>query len=485
MALLFNNNTPVHILYNNQNVSKVVYNGHDVWLSRIIKTITGVPPLTIPDSSSESLYNYKIYGNLLRDGIPDIDNPVDIQTVGDLVTDPLDEHYGEYKIPVIATVHSLPAEYQEVEYIESNGAQYINTDVVPTNNTKVEAKFFNNGISSWYVFGARGSSTIYFALTGSGAGSTVNANVNGTSTGTGWKRTSDGALYETTIETKTNKYDFHIKDLTNNKEVNKTNISYTPMSVLETPIMIFALKSSNIQNNTTKFYYFRIYENDVLIRDLVPCYRISDDEIGMYDIVNDVFYTNEGSRPFEKGNDILPITTNIYLNEPLRKTELKTDYIDFKNQVVVRGVKEYVFDGSETWAKVSGTGSNPDYMRYKMGETRLYNELSAGEQICNYLPYGTPSSQSILTGASIYSSSGMWFRIRYNDMPTTISGMKAFVKGLADNGNPLRIAYGLRNNTEESIQLPEILTREGINIISVGTSLQPSNMEVQYYAKPE
>ena len=32
----------------------------------------------------------------------------------------------------------LPKEYQQVEYLESTGTQYINTNVYPDTNTKVE-----------------------------------------------------------------------------------------------------------------------------------------------------------------------------------------------------------------------------------------------------------------------------------------------------------------------------------------------------------
>lgn len=41
-----------------------------------------------------------------------------------------------------------------------------------------------------------------------------------------------------------------------------------------------------------KMYSFKIWdENDTLVRDLVPCVKDSDDTVGAYDIVNDVFYT--------------------------------------------------------------------------------------------------------------------------------------------------------------------------------------------------
>ena len=59
--------------------------------------------------------------------------------------------------------------------------------------------------------------------------------------------------------------------------------------------------------------------------------------------------------------------------------------------------------------------------------------------------------------------------------------MEQFVKELYDNGNPLRIVFKIKTPEEESIDLPEILTMKGTNIISVGTTLQPSDMSINYY----
>ena len=53
-----------------------------------------------------------------------------------------------------------------------------------------------------------------------------------------------------------------------------------------------------------KVYRLKLYENDVLVREYVPCYRVSDNEIGLYELVNNVFYPNNGTGTFNKGNDV-------------------------------------------------------------------------------------------------------------------------------------------------------------------------------------
>lgn len=47
-----------------------------------------------------------------------------------------------------------------------------------------------------------------------------------------------------------------------------------------------------------------IYYAGEKIANYVSCYRKADGEIGLYDIVNNRFYTNSGTGTFEKGPDV-------------------------------------------------------------------------------------------------------------------------------------------------------------------------------------
>lgn len=53
-----------------------------------------------------------------------------------------------------------------------------------------------------------------------------------------------------------------------------------------------------------KCKFFKISDGTTLVRDLVPCYRKSDSVIWMYDVVNDVFYTNSWTWTFTKWSDV-------------------------------------------------------------------------------------------------------------------------------------------------------------------------------------
>lgn len=64
------------------------------------------------------------------------------------------------------------------------------------------------------------------------------------------------------------------------------------------PIYLFARHGDLRVINNTRIFYCKQWDNGVLVRHFIPAKRNSDDVIGMLDIVNNVFYTNRGSRSF-------------------------------------------------------------------------------------------------------------------------------------------------------------------------------------------
>ena len=76
--------------------------------------------------------------------------------------------------------------------------------------------------------------------------------------------------------------------------------------------LIFGSETTNIRlffgwDSPTKgkIAYFVHTKADNRKIALFACYRKSDGVIGMYDVENDVFYTNDGSGDFTKGQDII------------------------------------------------------------------------------------------------------------------------------------------------------------------------------------
>ena len=67
-----------------------------------------------------------------------------------------------------------------------------------------------------------------------------------------------------------------------------------------------------------KLYYMKIYHGTTLVRDFVPCYRLSDNVIWLFDKVNNKFYANAWTGTFTKGNDVKTFQAevkNIYIGE--------------------------------------------------------------------------------------------------------------------------------------------------------------------------
>jgi hypothetical protein len=70
---------------------------------------------------------------------------------------------------------------------------------------------------------------------------------------------------------------------------------------------LFGYKSPTDQHCNTgiyRMYYFKIYDNGTLVRDFVPVKRNSDNVIGLFDIVNNKFYTNKGTGTFTAGTEV-------------------------------------------------------------------------------------------------------------------------------------------------------------------------------------
>ena len=78
--------------------------------------------------------------------------------------------------------HYLPEEYQEVEYIRSNGNQYINTGIRPSNTLSTEIIYADTSATgSNYVLGSRTNdynSVIHYGLVGSSSDLSIAAYYN-------------------------------------------------------------------------------------------------------------------------------------------------------------------------------------------------------------------------------------------------------------------------------------------------------------------
>ena len=191
----------------------------------------------------------------------------------------------------------LPDEYTQLEFIESSGTQYIDTGYKANQKTEYEVEFSYSSMlssSNGFVIGSRISSdsenislTCDFGDTFVGRGNTyahlsiptiINQKYK-------FKVTENSIIRDGTV----------ISQIANNfgDETGTYNVR------------LFNLNQNGVftRNFSGKIYNCKIWDNGELVREFIPCKRNGDSILGMYDTVNNVFYTNAGSGTFTAGQE--------------------------------------------------------------------------------------------------------------------------------------------------------------------------------------
>ena len=236
------------------------------------------------------IYHLQIYESdtLVRDFVPVLDTN-DVPCMYDKVSGEFFYNQGDDEFSY-AELPRLPLEYQEVEYLQSTGTQYIDTGVYSTGSHTVEATALATQQSySYFVFGARSVARgdIYACLVHS-------------SERIGYRVGTGGFLYSSGYDATDEKHTYKIENgvlYRDDVVVDDTceNASTSPNCTLA----LLTIKTNGTLDNTQTFrgylYSCRISDNGVLVRDFVPCYRKSDSKPGLYDLVNGEFYVNAAS----------------------------------------------------------------------------------------------------------------------------------------------------------------------------------------------
>ena len=205
--------------------------------------------------------------------------------------------YFDTSYNVLFHSNNLPFEYQQVEYIESTGTQYIDTQVLSENNDlkfEIQYEIVKFSLQNQYVgiFGAYRSEQdnttrlIYNSVTDTTGNALVYVNsiANGSALIDDTYR-STNIVYTDVIEKKhqTTFYTSNAFDGVKEKSDLVNGASYSDN------IVIFNHSPNSHIYASMKLYYFKIYDAGGLIRYFIPCYRKSDGEIGLYDVVGNKF----------------------------------------------------------------------------------------------------------------------------------------------------------------------------------------------------
>lgn len=171
---------------------------------------------------------------------------------------------------------ALPSGYTQLEYIESSGTQYIDTNVsLASSGVRIDCDFqFTKYVNNTFVIRPYNNGEIYAIGLYNNAFHTANVTMSQTS----------NMLARTTATGSTA------------KSANMT-------------LKLFAqhVYGSAIENYAyVRLYSCQVYSNNTLVRDFIPCKNTSG-TVGLWDDVNSVFYENKGSGTFTAGPVVDPM----------------------------------------------------------------------------------------------------------------------------------------------------------------------------------
>ena len=208
----------------------------------------------------------------------------------------------------------LPEEYQEVEHIETSGGQYIDTGVLASNYQDGISYVFSgnrtgvtNASATTYLWGVshNGARSGNLGITADkkygvilGGTSGVLKHIDWSAAGEDFtirlKATSRTAADITTVTATLDGVAFGNGGAGVNTDMPAANIYLFAANGIDTA-----------RGYLGKLYSFNMGAADgTPIRNFVPCYRKSDNVIGLYDTVEGKFYTNAGTGTFTKGADV-------------------------------------------------------------------------------------------------------------------------------------------------------------------------------------
>ena len=354
-------------------------------------------PLTIIGKSKRNLDDCQIHGNSVQDGTPTPDVPVEVQSVGDLVTE--GEHAGKYKIPVTIKGKNL-IDFKKAKARNTDTSLTItDTGVIYTGNyyfiipcdIKAGTKVAFSCVSKWL------QRVVFYS------GSTADVTI--------W---TSGSTATTT------------------KDIDK--------------LYVYKNNSSTTDSNM-------VFDNIQLEYNSKTAYE-----------------------PY-----IEPVTTDIYLDEPLRKLGEHADYIDFKNGKVVRKcvlkrLKNYNWTASTEYDThytfmAHDTSILPNASNYKEEYRYGYSDMFNFE-------YGhNPGSKADTIWMYNWA---MNVRVTIAKSRLQDSTVASFNQWLNEN-NPYMIRIRTNALEENISDIPTLPQFKGTTAYETETTISPSGIQVKYY----
>lgn len=251
----------------------------------IIAEAEGVP-CVLEYSKGKYIKDYEVYGNSVQDGTPSPENPVEIQSVGDLVTDEASEYYGKYDIPItVAGKNLIPYPY------------------IYTTTTINGVTFTDNGDGSITVNGTATANAVFYL---------VAKQDNYTLDKCGLKIGDSYTISKTLISGDSIANVYFVANYYNTLDSMKAGALASSANT----------STATIQSDFKSWGIYLLVAKDKTVNNTTIKLQL---ELGS---------TATEYEPY-RGIE----TTHIYLDEPLRKVGDYADYVDFKKQKVVRWIE--------------------------------------------------------------------------------------------------------------------------------------------------
>lgn len=226
----------------------------------------------------------------------------------------------------------IPNNYWQLEYIESTGTQYIDTGIRPDATNKIVVEYQYTSINANQQNGTNAGTNGIIIGINSSSNFIIYSNSNETSYGS-----ADLLRHTFSADLKNG---VGLLDNTSKAITTFTGTSSTSFSIFK------RYNSSTICR--ARLYSLQFYSNDVLTYNFIPTMRKSDNVIGLYDEVNNVFYTNSGTGTFIGGG-----VKNAPLNIKLTSVPFVIKYITNNVNIIA-----YFKSIANCRYKVNGTWKN-------------------------------------------------------------------------------------------------------------------------------
>lgn len=198
-----------------------------------------------------------------------------------------------------AIEHQLPSDFSKLKYLEDTGIQFIDTGVIPTNETGLYVDAQQITHTNGHAMG----SGLDTSSNGFGVPRYLKGNAN--SCGFMWKTwNSYGNIgCGTRFEGYLNLYNDRTATLKTAGTTEKNNtlgeLGFTPT----VSIYMFKSNHSTLREWKGRIYRAKITQGTELIRDFVPAYDTRSSKPCMYDLINNVAYYNDGTGEFLYNRD--------------------------------------------------------------------------------------------------------------------------------------------------------------------------------------